>query len=207
MVVRDRHFRFPLRGLITVKHISRSCQESEFSDVKYLCAGSNSFVYSAMRNNEPVVVKMLKNKLAHPQVAEYEMCVESHILTKLKHPNVVNIKAAGRLPRPFIVLEHLEGGTLATLLEAKNKSIMGLTTITTTPKLSLISALKISQQLICGLKYLHEDLCPHATVIHRGELTEFYTKHTVHCYIHPTYITYIHTYIHVSICCSRIIFT
>ena len=133
-----------------------------------------------MRNNEPVVVKMLKNKLAHPQVAEYEMCVESHILTKLKHPNVVNIKAAGRLPRPFIVLEHLEGGTLANLLEAKNKSIMGLATITTTSKLSVIAALKISQQLISALKYLHEDLCPHATVIHRGKPFKFLYLNPIH---------------------------
>ena len=118
-------------------------------------------------------MKMLKNKLSHPQVAEYEMCVESHILTKIKHPHIVDIKAAGRLPRPFIVLEHLEGGTLANLLETKNKTIMGIKNIAAANKLSLISALKIARQLILALKYLHEDLCPHATVIHRGETVRY----------------------------------
>jgi len=55
-------FHFPLKAFRTTRHISRSITECEFNDVTYLGSGSNSFVYTAVKNGEFMVVKMLKKK-------------------------------------------------------------------------------------------------------------------------------------------------
>jgi hypothetical protein len=63
----------------------------------------------------PVAVKVLKSEIAaYPEVAERFMR-EARTMAKLRHLNAAMIFDAGRLPdgRPFIVMEHVEGITLA----------------------------------------------------------------------------------------------
>jgi serine/threonine protein kinase len=65
-----------------------------------------------------VAVKVLKKEIAQdPEVAERFMR-EARTMAKLRHPRAAMIFDAGKLPdgRPFIVMEHVEGATLAETL-------------------------------------------------------------------------------------------
>ncbi|HLL76686.1 MAG TPA: serine/threonine-protein kinase [Pyrinomonadaceae bacterium] len=65
-----------------------------------------------------VAVKVLKREFAaDPEVAERFMR-EARTMARLRHPRAAIIFDAGRLPdgRPFIVMEHVEGATLAETL-------------------------------------------------------------------------------------------
>src|SRR5918912_3059350 len=66
----------------------------------------------------PVAVKVLKPEFAaDPEVAERFMR-EARTMARLRHSGAAMIFDAGRLPdgRPFIVMEHVEGATLADAL-------------------------------------------------------------------------------------------
>jgi tRNA A-37 threonylcarbamoyl transferase component Bud32 len=68
--------------------------------------------------DRPVAVKVLKKEIAaDPEVAERFMR-EARTMAKLRHPRAAMIFDAGKLPdgRPFIVMEHVEGSTLADVL-------------------------------------------------------------------------------------------
>ncbi|HEX8163725.1 MAG TPA: serine/threonine-protein kinase [Pyrinomonadaceae bacterium] len=68
--------------------------------------------------DRPVAVKVLKKEIAaDPEVAERFMR-EARTMAKLRHPRAAMIFDAGKLPdgRPFIVMEHVEGATLADVL-------------------------------------------------------------------------------------------
>lgn len=128
----------------------------QFQDVDFLAMGNNSVIYSARQGTELVALKMLKKELADPISALKEIYGEMQLLTRMNHPNIINIKASGRTPRQFIVLQKLEGGTLAQLLH-KSKGALPIS-----------KALDIAFQLASALKYLHNDMSQYASVIHRG---------------------------------------
>jgi tRNA A-37 threonylcarbamoyl transferase component Bud32 len=68
--------------------------------------------------DRPVAVKVLKKEIAaDPEVAERFMR-EARTMAKLRHPRAAMIFDAGKLPdgRPFIVMEHVDGATLADVL-------------------------------------------------------------------------------------------
>jgi serine/threonine-protein kinase len=67
----------------------------------------------------PVAVKILKQEFAsHPEVADRFMR-EARTMARLKHPRAAMIFDAGHLAdgRPFIVMEYVEGATLAEILQ------------------------------------------------------------------------------------------
>ena len=113
-----------------------------------------------------IVVKMLKNKLSNVRVAELEMDIEMQLLAAIDHPNIIAIKGAGVVPRKFVVVEHLPTGTLANVLD--NPSIIFKDTQIVNSRIPVRGAILIARELISALKYLHNDLSPIATVIHRG---------------------------------------
>jgi len=110
---------------------------------------------------------MLKKNLKHGQIAEQELNLEMHLLSKINHPNIIAIKGAGKSPRSFIAVEHLAGGTLDQMLEGETIGNGNSQKIKGVSKISLKACLSMSKQLVSALKYLHEDLHPLATVIHR----------------------------------------
>jgi serine/threonine protein kinase len=68
--------------------------------------------------DRPVAVKVLKKEIAQdPEVAERFMR-EARTMARLRHSRAAMIFDAGKLPdgRPFIVMEHVEGSTLAEAL-------------------------------------------------------------------------------------------
>jgi serine/threonine protein kinase len=119
--------------------------------------GSNSIVYRACRGNNIVAVKMLKQKIIHRKVAEQEMQLEFLLLSRVNHPNIIGMHAAGKAPRKFIEVDYLAGGTLDEKL--RNRSPEN--------KLNYRLALSIAKDLASALKYLHDDFHSEVTIIHR----------------------------------------
>lgn len=75
--------------------------------------------------DRPVAIKLLADPYAHDELAGRRFTREARAAARLSgHPNVVTIFDVGRTPpsdesprgRPFIVMEHLPGGTLADAL-------------------------------------------------------------------------------------------
>jgi serine/threonine protein kinase len=154
--------------------ISRVVWGSDFTNVTvHSSGGCNSQVYVAKRNGEVVAIKMLKQSLQQREIAELEMSSEIHILTKITHPNIIKIKGAGNLPRKFIILEFLEGGTLQQAL-TKNIQLVkdkrngvALSSTKQSTLLTISSCLSMARELASALKYLHDDVHSEAVVIHR----------------------------------------
>eukprot|EP01035_Chromulina_nebulosa_P033733 gene33733-45179_t len=113
----SRDFDFPIHSIPNSADMTFGINDKDFTDVKYLSSGSNAVVYTGMRKQEFIAVKMLKAKLKQRRVAMDELNLEMQILAKVDHENIIHISGAGEQPRKFIILEYLGGGTLDRLLE------------------------------------------------------------------------------------------
>jgi serine/threonine protein kinase len=148
--------------------------DKDFKDVKLFSSGSNVLVYTGIRNQEFIVVKMLKSESKSRRVAVEELNLEMQILAKVNHENIIRIIGAGEKPRKFIILEYLGGGTLDKLLDEmtiQEKSLQKQKThghLPLTLSFRWQTALPIAIQLATVLKYLHDDFHPKAAIIHRG---------------------------------------
>ena len=166
----SRDFDFPIHTIPNRTEMVFGIDETDFSDVKFLSAGSNVLVYTGTRNQEEIVVKMLKSKVYDRKVATDELNLEMQILAKVHHDNIIRIHGAGEQPRKFIILEYLRGGTLGKLQEdmtTQEKSLQK-NRIQLTLSLRWQTVLPIAIQLASVLKYLHDDFHPQASIIHRG---------------------------------------
>ena len=161
-----RSFDFPLPQLRIFSDIDTCLNSKQLFDVKYLSSGSNSDVYTASWNHQQIVVKMLKSKLPNVRIARQEMAGEMHSLMRLCHPNIVSVYAAGEEPRPFIVLEHLEGGTLDKLLNVPSSP--SKSNAFKCQALCFRRSLLIASELASALNYLHTEFSKVACIIHRG---------------------------------------
>jgi eukaryotic-like serine/threonine-protein kinase len=92
---------------------------------RLIARGGCGSVYLARRKGEqaPVAIKVLRPALAPvPKMIErFEREVE--LLQRIRHPNIIEIKAVGSLPdaTPFFVMEYLSGMTLDVLLQTRGK--------------------------------------------------------------------------------------
>jgi len=161
-------FHFPVTALPTHQKISYSFTEYEFCNVTYLGPGTNSFISSATRKGELMVVKIVNKTLKNARIAEEELNLEMQLLSKIDHPNIITLKGAGNTPRSFIAVELLGGGTLDQYIESSGERSLLLKSDLAS---SLKTCLPIARQLVLALKYLHEDLHPSAMIIHRGPIS------------------------------------
>jgi hypothetical protein len=159
-----RNFDFPIHGITRKINVSFGIEDKDFSNVKFLSSGSNAAVYTGTRENKIFAIKMLKPQIKHQEVAVQEMNIEMQVLSRVEHPNIINIYGAGEKPRKFIMVEYLGGGTLDSFLRQESKNgVKG-----ESAGLSWEDVLPIATQLASALKYLHEDFHSSAMVIHRG---------------------------------------
>lgn len=91
---------------------------SALKNVEYLTDGGNSWIHTAVCNGRPVVVKTLKPECQDVALALNEIEAELEIHSKLDHPHIVGLHGAGLTSKGvrFVVLERLDGGTLAQVL-------------------------------------------------------------------------------------------
>jgi len=95
---------------------------------------------------EIVAIKKISEKSEHH--VKNNNC-EVACLLELNHENVIRIKSAYRLSHElWIVMEHMQGGTLSELLKMRTL---------TEPQI-----LYISQQILMGLEYIHSK-----NIVHR----------------------------------------
>ncbi|MBW1981977.1 MAG: protein kinase [Deltaproteobacteria bacterium] len=116
--------------------------------------GGWSIVYRGMHTqlHMPVAVKMLKHDMAMNQEFAERFQNEARIIATLNHENIVKIYDIEHLFRTiFIIMEYLEGMSLAYVLERM-------------PKLALSRIVDIVLQVCTGLAYAHEQGIVHQDI-------------------------------------------
>lgn len=93
--------------------MERQVRWEELSDVEFLVNGSRCTIYTAFYNSTPVVVKLMRKDVKDKDVVRQELQLEMSLLMRLRHPNIVRLIGAGSQPETFLLIERLDGGTLA----------------------------------------------------------------------------------------------
>lgn len=114
--------------------------------------GGMATVYKGMQQslNRPVALKILKKKLLDHSEVRARFDMESLIIARLKHPNIIDVIDRGVTPQgqPYFVMQYVEGNDLKTWIK-KNS-------------LSLTQRIHIAIQICKALAYAHDN-----NVIHR----------------------------------------
>jgi hypothetical protein len=169
-------FSFPIAKLPIKLAVRDNYDLKDFVDLRYVADGSNSNVYvGEMKGFGTVVIKMIKEEYEYKSVPVHEFNVEYGLLARMDHPNVIKILGAGKLPRRFVILEYMGGGTLLELLnknDRNNVQAKGFTSqlasqLFRKPSFPYINLLSRAREIADGLKYLHLGVHPNASIIHR----------------------------------------
>jgi len=170
---------------------------SKTSSSNTLSQDTNSSNQNASFNNqnfrfpvEPegiyVVIKLIKAERVSSPVAVSEFDMEEQILSRIAHPNIIKLLGSGTVPRKFLILECLQGGTLAHILGLRPvdplllppsdrpelPSVSTAYSISPTPtvmitQLSFLEILYLLQDLAKSLHYLHKEWCDNIHILHR----------------------------------------
>lgn len=137
-------------------------------EIKYLKRMTSSAAYDFFRgyfNGQEVVVKQFRNQTIKKSRsgAAKEMEKEIMVLSRLRHPNILNILGSGYLPHRFMILEYLGGGTLSRMLNYtyRDHANYGV------GRLSQETAFKYAISLAEALVYIHEHWHPLVRLFHR----------------------------------------
>ena len=122
---------------------------------KVIGTGGSSLVYRAtqLSMDRPVAVKFLSPLLIEDPVIARRFAQETRINVQLQHPNLIELYDAGITPDglPYIVMELLEGQTLAQAIDAMGGKGMDPERVGT-----------LARQILTGLGVVHD-----AQIIHR----------------------------------------
>jgi serine/threonine protein kinase len=161
---------------------------SSFHDLLYdYHLHSSTILSSSIIPASDFLLKVVCENLAQKKFksALNDLNNESDILKKCSHPHIIQIFGFGEQPHPFLMLEHLTGGTLADMLLTSTScsNISSCSSITETVSvksctnsifhlhtlpISYDRALHVSRSLSRALQYLHEDWSPEFAVVHRN---------------------------------------
>lgn len=166
--------------------------EYSFSDVSHIADGSHAHIFLATLSRTPVasakvlearpissrgkvqsqrcVVKMLTESALRDRVACQEFAIEFGTLARISHPHIIRLLGAGHAPRPFLVLEHLPGGTLYKILNATQQtwgSASGLQRLFRKPSFTYTALLHTALELAEACDYLHHRVYPGTMILHR----------------------------------------
>ena len=101
----------------------RTLSDDRYVLERRLGNGGMASVYLARdpKLDRPVAVKLLAENVAEDRTARRRFEREARLAAKLDHPNVVRVFDVGEDEdgRPFIVMEHVDGGTLADLTKRR----------------------------------------------------------------------------------------
>src|SRR5258707_2531576 len=88
--------------------------------------GGMATVYSArdLKLDRQVAIKLLADNFAGDDEVRTRFSREARMAARLDHPNVVQVFDVGEEEgRPYIVMEHVDGGTVADRIDAKRRSM------------------------------------------------------------------------------------
>jgi hypothetical protein len=161
-------FNFPVADIPFKISLLNDLEFSAFSEIQHIADGSNANVYLANFMGEKVIIKMIKKEVQFDNVAVHEFDLEHGMLARISHPNIIKVLGAGRVPRRFIVLEWLGGGSLNSIL-LQHQAQPGLAQrLFRKPSFTYNTLLARSIEMAEALDYLHYRCHPGATIIHRG---------------------------------------
>jgi serine/threonine protein kinase len=125
-------------------------------------SGGMAIVYLAedCELHRPVAVKLLADNLAVDEGFRARFLREAQLAARLSHPNIVHVYDLGRDEngRPFIVMEYVDGRSLAEVLDRERP-------------LALERVLEVGRECCTGLAYahaaglVHRDLKPHNLLV------------------------------------------
>ena len=128
--------------------------------------GGMATVYRAhdLKLDREVAIKLLADNFAGDDEVRNRFSREARLAASLDHPNVVQVFDVGEEgERPFIVMEHVEGGTLADRLDRRR------------PSLDREEGLRLLGQLCDGLghahtkKLVHRDIKPQNLLLRNSD--------------------------------------
>ena len=159
-------FCYPVSEMPTKLLVPDNLDMSSFERVQHFADGSNANVFRAYLNQQPCIIKMIRQEVQHDPVAVHEFDCEHGMLVRFSHPNIIKVVGAGRSPRRFIVLEYLANGSLFSALASNvNKG----STMFSKHKLTFgwPNLIAKSKDLADAFDYLHRRCCDGASVLHR----------------------------------------
>jgi serine/threonine protein kinase len=173
LFVSERGFHFTVDKLkMKKRNFSTLLTTLDYEYIQSFASG-NSLIFTAIKNGKRIAMKMMKkSKEEDTYIAEQKIVFEATLLAALKHPNIIDIKGIGWIPRPFIEVEYLQGGTLQELLQRTIKRSYPNKNL-----LSLTAALSIARDLASALRYLHYEVHRDATIIHRGDTSSSFNTY------------------------------
>jgi serine/threonine-protein kinase len=126
-----------------------------------LGAGGTGLVFEAERNDATVAIKLLNPERPHDRHAAQRLHREALAASHIAHPNVVSVIdfSAPTDPMPFVVMEHVRGLPLTTILERCGD-------------LPLCRAVEIAGQVLAGLTAVHAAGVVHADIKSENILVE-----------------------------------
>lgn len=115
-----------------IKQIPTDLDWKMFEYVTHITDSSSCHIFSAYWNNTPVILKLIKEERLTSTMAVAEFETEENVLMRLNHPHIISLLGSGKLqsvlpnkqvvPRKFLVLELLGGGSLSHTLGLRNNS-------------------------------------------------------------------------------------
>jgi serine/threonine protein kinase len=117
--------------------------------------GGMATVYLARdeKLDREVAIKLLADNLAHDDEVRKRFSREARLAARLEHPNVVQVFDVGDDDdRPYIVMEYVDGGTVADRLERRRRS------------LATNEAIQLLCQLCDGLGHAHSKKLVHRDI-------------------------------------------
>jgi Protein kinase domain len=117
--------------------------------------GGMATVYLArdQKLDREVAIKLLADNYAGDEEVRTRFSREARLAARLDHPNVVQVFDVGEEDdRPYIVMEHVDGGTLADRLNGRKRS------------LAKAEALRLLGQLCDGLAHAHSKKLVHRDI-------------------------------------------
>jgi serine/threonine protein kinase len=146
-----------------VRNIPVDVSWDSFSFIEHRIDSSSCHIYTAMWENIPVIIKLIKADRITSPVAVAEFEAEAAVLSCVDHPHVVNMLGSGFKPRRFIILELLDGGSMSHSLGLRPDSLNR----TRKRKFSFLETLTLSRDLASALDYLHNRCHEGFKIIHR----------------------------------------
>jgi serine/threonine protein kinase len=117
--------------------------------------GGMATVYCArdLKLDRQVAIKLLADNYAGDEEVRKRFSREARLAARLDHPNVVQVYDVGEEEdRPYIVMEHVEGGTLEDRLSGRRRSLPSS------------EALRLMSQLCAGLGHAHSKKLVHRDI-------------------------------------------
>ena len=141
-----------------LSHNTRDQWEIERSSLKFVVRlghGQFGVVWVGLWNNKTVAIKTLKTGTMDPK----DFLTEAHIMTKLRHPKLIQLYAVCTLEEPiYIITELMKNGSLLEYFQGKGKL------------LKLPQLIDMSAQVAAGMAYLESQNYIHRDLTARNVL-------------------------------------